>query len=145
MRSVAPFAGAWIEITGEDDIVQRFKSLPSRERGLKCKPFHRHLWSEIVIQTRLMYAFTVAPFAGAWIEIGSLPAVLLPSQQVAPFAGAWIEISMTGSVSRKPYVAPFAGAWIEITADGQLKINIMSLPSRERGLKFRLHIRYPWD
>ena len=61
-----------------------------------------------------MYAFTVAPFAGAWIEIGSLPAVLLPSQQVAPFAGAWIEIPQTPAVS----------------------IPVASLPSRERGLKF---------
>ena len=32
---VAPFAGAWIEITGEFDKVVALMSLPSRERGLK--------------------------------------------------------------------------------------------------------------
>ena len=60
--NVAPFAGAWIEITGEDDIVQRFKSLPSRERGLKSPSLHV-LFSDL----------PVAPFAGAWIEIKMPP------------------------------------------------------------------------
>ena len=33
---VAPFAGAWIEITQEsEEFCKRFPSLPSRERGLK--------------------------------------------------------------------------------------------------------------
>ena len=34
-------------------------------------------------------------------------------------------------------VAPFAGAWIEITPIPHLFIVIPSLPSRERGLKFK--------
>ena len=34
---VAPFAGAWIEIQfSVANIVQVMRSLPSRERGLKC-------------------------------------------------------------------------------------------------------------
>ena len=33
----------------------------------------------------------VAPFAGAWIEIGT-PGVSADIVAVAPFAGAWIEI-----------------------------------------------------
>ena len=54
-------------------------SLPSRERGLK---FHKR-----------------------------------PNQNnsaVAPFAGAWIEIGMLGKQNNQGIVAPFAGAWIEI-------------------------------
>ena len=56
---VAPFAGAWIEISNR--CCRRcggYLSLPSRERGLKF------LWLK-------GYApeIEVAPFAGAWIEI----------------------------------------------------------------------------
>ena len=56
---------------------------------------------------------TVAPFAGAWIEItqdilnGGLTAV-------APFAGAWIEMLWYKFARSQYFVAPFAGAWIEI-------------------------------
>ena len=35
--SVAPFAGAWIEIAWSDIAKEDKPSLPSRERGLKCK------------------------------------------------------------------------------------------------------------
>ena len=43
------------------------------------------------------------------------------------------------------YVAPFAGAWIEILeTDFAKPLQQMSLPSRERGLKFcRYHILMP--
>ena len=37
-------------------------------------------------------AYYVAPFAGAWIEMGIFTTFDLQLQQVAPFAGAWIEI-----------------------------------------------------
>ena len=55
-------------------------SLPSRERGLK--------YSNHCIGTQCN---SVAPFAGAWIEI---PEQHLQDtgKTVAPFAGAWIEI-----------------------------------------------------
>ena len=55
---------------------------------------------------------------------------------VAPFAGAWIEMISNIKNKKNYIVAPFAGAWIEMAmpiqnADGKQ----MSLPSRERGLK----------
>ena len=99
-------------------------SLPSRERGLKFRS-----------RRRFRRRRSVAPFAGAWIEIsldffgcagaGSLPSrerglklVYTPRKQrtvpVAPFAGAWIEIDGERQEKAVGMVAPFAGAWIEI-------------------------------
>ena len=78
----------------------------------------------------------VAPFAGAWIEI---PVIQCAADRhpVAPFAGAWIEIRKNKRIPAKGGVAPFAGAWIEI-AQKRTDIRISkSLPSRERGLKYR--------
>ena len=78
----------------------------------------------------------VAPFTGAWIEIGnkidsgmqkaSLPSrerglkseqgeCSLGSHQVAPFTGAWIEIDSINLTDKQAPVAPFTGAWIEIS------------------------------
>ena len=34
------------------------------------------------------------------------------------------------------WVAPLAGAWIEIALDGVNQLPVMSLPLRERGLKY---------
>ena len=34
--------------------------------------------------------------------------------EVAPFAGAWIEIGLKQKPPQRRDVAPFAGAWIEI-------------------------------
>ena len=89
-------------------------SLPSRERGLKF------LFSKILI-----IFLTVAPFAGAWIEI-ALKELKNLVNTVAPFAGAWIEIDE--KVDRYDYseVAPFAGAWIEMFTPSGMFIN----PSR---------------
>ena len=77
----------------------------------------------------------VAPLAGAWIEI-EFKELLSTPDYVAPLAGAWIEIVIFPSVPFWNHVAPLAGAWIEIayTIRRQL-FQIMSLPSRERGLK----------
>ena len=78
---------------------------------------------------------TVAPFAGAWIEISLIPS-LKKYWIVAPFAGAWIEISVSTDIPVSCAVAPFAGAWIEIKdIDIVLSSIGVSLPSRERGLK----------
>ena len=63
--------------------------------------------------------YTVAPFAGAWIEI-ILYTISQTSISVAPFAGAWIEISMLCESFGVNEVAPFAGAWIEIVCVGAL-------------------------
>ena len=57
--------------------------------------------------------------------------------KVAPFAGARIEIGKSWTNAQMLWVAPFAGARIEIvrvTPAGPCK---QSLPSRERGLKFK--------
>ena len=61
---------------------------------------------------------------------------------VAPLAGAWIEMISVPHNTTFHYVAPLAGAWIEML----LKLNLTdmrdsSLPSRERGLKFEEHGR----
>ena len=56
---------------------------------------------------------SVAPFAGAWIEI-LITASVTASVVVAPFAGAWIEIDLVTTLYDEHLVAPFAGAWIEI-------------------------------
>ena len=56
---------------------------------------------------------------------------------VAPFAGAWIEMALSLPISRSNAVAPFAGAWIEISVPEKEKDDLLSLPSRERGLKFQ--------
>ena len=56
---VAPFTGAWIEMTiGVAEQAYKVGSHPSRVRGLKS------LW-----RSTGKSAATVAPFTGAWIEI----------------------------------------------------------------------------
>ena len=55
---------------------------------------------------------------------------------VAPFTGAWIEIWSGSGLYHKSPVAPFTGAWIEIKTTGQAEDILLSLPSRERGLKY---------
>ena len=55
---------------------------------------------------------------------------------VAPYAGAWIEIGKLERQSVQLLVAPYAGAWIEmLTLVLLLVLLLVSLPTRERGLK----------
>ena len=58
---------------------------------------------------------------------------------VAPLAGAWIEIAIfAGSTFGSQPVAPLAGAWIEIVYQSAQGFGAgLSLPSRERGLKYK--------
>ena len=56
---------------------------------------------------------------------------------VAPFTGAWIEIATCSTPFWLPQVAPFTGAWIEMATCACLTPDTVSLPSRERGLKYR--------
>ena len=77
-------------------------SLLSRERGLKFTP---------VINSTIRN--TVAPLAGAWIEI-KCPKQKECEEYVAPLAGAWIEITGFTYLIQLDRVAPLAGAWIEI-------------------------------
>ena len=63
------------------------------------------------------------------------------AEGVAPLAGAWIEIMITCQKIECIKVAPLAGAWIEIfTAYGKSNETGRSLPSRERGLKWKIHL-----
>ena len=39
-------------------------------------------------------------------------------------------------------VAPFAGAWIEIISSDSVSISSGSLPSRERGLKYKISLAF---
>ena len=57
-------------------------------------------------------------------------------KSVAPFAGAWIEMPLNEIRKSQANVAPFAGAWIEIRKIKAAILPPLSLPSRERGLKF---------
>jgi len=55
---------------------------------------------------------------------------------VAPYAGAWIERLHTVLFPLSVTVAPYAGAWIEsLTYLIKHPARMMSLPTRERGLK----------
>ena len=63
--------------------------------------------------------------------------------RVAPFAGAWIEINHIHLGFFVVHVAPFAGAWIEILVASSLSVLPWSLPSRERGLKYRIESYNP--
>ena len=55
---------------------------------------------------------------------------------VAPLAGAWIEIYLFLKPMTERKVAPLAGAWIEIMTEGGFDCSGASLLSRERGLKY---------
>ncbi len=57
---------------------------------------------------------------------------------VTPFAGVWIEILPVRFLYSGYFVTPFAGVWIEIGFKYKNKtITVLSLPSRECGLKSR--------
>ena len=103
--NVAPFVGAWIEIIRRFHGFEDNASLRSSERGLKC-----------LSDNAGKIAWLVAPFVGAWIEIIYLAFSRLP-EQVAPFVGAWIEICIFYTFYTIYTVAPFVGAWIEIGVD----------------------------
>ena len=130
-------------------------SLPSRERGLKSYCPHTDLklktvaplagaWIEIQAQLNQAQKQAVAPLAGAWIEI-TVRSVQRQLYRVAPLAGAWIEISSVLLERSSRPVAPLAGAWIEIAyPSASQPCHHLSLPSRERGLKF-LHQRRKID
>ena len=56
---VAPYAGAWIEITLHQQGLPRTYVAP-----------YAGAWIEIFSHPNSPYNLTVAPYAGAWIEIG---------------------------------------------------------------------------
>ncbi len=93
-------------------------------------------WIEIAVRVSEVRVTPVAPFAGAWIEMLYDGRDFI-NDNVAPFAGAWIEIIQNSLNKLLTVVAPFAGAWIEIYHQLHIDFIRSSLPSRERGLKFR--------
>ena len=99
-------------------------SLPLRERGLKFNfNFHSPTVSKSLPLRERGLKFSIT------LKIDSVP-------HVAPLAGAWIEIQMYGVEIKLPYVAPLAGAWIEIILTRFCANTNLSLPLRERGLKY---------
>ena len=85
----------------------------------------------------LLSVFAVAPHAGARVEMIDNPCT---SQVfgVAPHAGARVEISQRMTLLAAGYVAPHAGARVEISeTENWYHWCQRSLPTRERGLKYR--------
>ena len=74
---------------------------------------------------------SVAPHAGAWIEITVLPIGRHP-MPVAPHAGAWIEILRRRARSAESCVAPHAGAWIEIPPQREIEEELRRRAPRGR-------------
>ena len=122
--NVAPFAGAWIEIVLQFPRLWDCKSLPSRERGLK-----------LILRLHGKIGTKSLPSRERGLKSAD------PVQLRLPFCR-----SLRGSVDWNlkrdtPFdpevVAPFAGAWIEIIFYAMdIMRMILSLPSRERGLKW---------
>ena len=103
---VAPYAGAWIEISDAYAFIIGNGSPPMRGRGLKCLAAVGRLAHSVSppmrgrglkYQSQILGGFelVVAPYAGAWIEIVCNPATR-SATEVAPYAGAWIEIGFYG-------------------------------------------------
>ena len=63
-------------------------------------------------------------------------------KKVASFAEAWIEILSKPFKTDIQIVASFAEAWIEIQKMQRQTVNILSPPSRRRGLKSKLMINF---
>ena len=82
-----------------------------------------------------LHPLRVTPFAGVWIEMYKCLQTIL-SPPVTPFAGVWIEIENNAGTVRTDEVTPFAGVWIEILSYLFPVSYMLSLPSRECGLKF---------
>ena len=55
---------------------------------------------------------------------------------VAPYTGAWIEIGLDIPYQNLATVAPYTGAWIEMTVYNLKRLLSESHPTRVRGLKF---------
>ena len=143
---VAPFAGAWIEINFvPGTYFFEAKSLPSRERGLKwfkiygvgrhgCRSLRGSVDWNYARKRGILQAFPVAPFAGAWIEIGKVASIRKTSS-CRSLRGSvdWNHLALFFRTWKS--VAPFAGAWIEIEVPQFTVVSLQSLPSRERRLK----------
>ena len=108
---VAPFTGAWIEIT----LVDVLKKL-----GEMVAPF-TGAWIEILI-CPITYAISCSRTLHGCVDWNDdKNEVYLEDVSVAPFTGAWIEIRLRSSrLALSTAVAPFTGAWIEIHTSHRL-------------------------
>ena len=122
---VASFTGAWIEIGCSGTSSGSARSLPSRERGLKFKMRIRCGLSDWSLPSRER-GLKSLPVRLTDVAKKSLPSrerglkfvyrvLCIVGIVVAPFTGAWIEIGVAGCSGLSQRVAPFTGAWIEIT------------------------------
>ena len=101
-------------------------SHPSRVRGLKsCIPYGRHYRNYLSHPSRvrglkcqsslaLMGEFLVAPFTGAWIEIGIQGDVFGYHIESHPSRVRGLKFEYRKPCLNHSYVAPFTGAWIEM-------------------------------
>ena len=62
---------------------------------------------------------------------------------VTPYAGVWIEILQHICLFQQRIVTPYAGVWIEIDVEKPREEAVLSLPTRECGLKSITHITQP--
>ena len=100
--AVAPFAGAWIEITIKLTMMDL----------VDVAPF-AGAWIEIAKYGFLFSIGQVAPFAGAWIEMLSWTKTTV-SLKSLPLRERGLKYRRDNHDRRNELVAPFAGAWIEI-------------------------------
>ena len=121
---VAPRAGAWIEASREKRVKEmRWPSLLVRERGLKPRwRVECHGWR---VSLSVLGRGLKRPSGGGWS----------PHLWVALRAGAWIEAHQPAAPRWGWGVAPRAGAWIEASVVRNYRVEGLSLPVRERGLK----------
>ena len=78
-------------------------SLPSRERGLK-----------FLEKGSLLNPYTVAPLAGAWIEMIYNTSAVTASYLSLPSRERGLKSKRLSLEEQGKFVAPLAGAWIEI-------------------------------
>ena len=55
--------------------------------------------------------------------------------------GVWIEMAQKVGLNHLLYVTPLVGVWIEINLYKQWRLQIMSLPLWECGLKFSIYVK----
>ena len=137
---VAPFTGAWIEISEPTRIpCVRTRSLPSRERGLKSYSLDAvgvhgvvalftGAWIEISAIALANWFPYVAPFTGAWIEIRTYPGCSLVLTRSLPSRERGLKFLQVGVAVESGYVAPFTGAWIEILRSVNMDMDWMVAP-----------------
>src|SRR5690606_14435211 len=100
-RTVAPFAGAWVETCASRTGTGCYTVAPfagawvetGNVRAMIHMTWRRSLRGSVgrnLYDGEYFYPWVVAPFAGAWVETRPI-ARRSWTRRVAPFAGAWVE------------------------------------------------------